>query len=105
MTLNKWTCEKLSTPFAKKSHFIGCVFFSVVNFSVTGLWVFILFCENCRVADRAAVVQVLEVQEQSFEERYLGLPTPNGRMSKDRLQNLQQKYMKRMIDWDGSQLA
>ena len=65
----------------------------------------ILFGEHCRVADREAVVQVLEVQQQSFEERYLGLPTPNGRMSKDRFQNLQQKYMKRMIEWDGSQLA
>lgn len=44
-------------------------------------------------------MRVLEVQNISFEEKYLGLPTPNGRMSKGRFQNIQEKLTKRFVTW------
>jgi hypothetical protein len=64
----------------------------------------ILFGEQCPVHIHEEVKEVLEVQNHSFEERYLGLPTPSGRMTKDKFQNLQQKYTKRMVEWDAEQL-
>lgn len=41
----------------------------------------------------------------TFEEKYLGLPTPEGRMSKGRFQNLQMSMTKRLIQWGDSLLA
>ena len=35
----------------------------------------------------------------TFEEKYLGLPTPGGRMSKGKFQNLQARLTKRIITW------
>uniref|UniRef100_A0A8R7V1H7 Reverse transcriptase domain-containing protein n=1 Tax=Triticum urartu TaxID=4572 RepID=A0A8R7V1H7_TRIUA len=55
----------------------------------------ILFGENCNQGDRDDVVRVLGVHNVSFEEKYLGLPTPNGRMSKGRFENIQEKFTKR----------
>ena len=59
----------------------------------------ILFGEHCSQGDKDNVVLVLEVQNISFEEKYLGLPTRNGRMSKGRFQNIQEKFTKRFIMW------
>ena len=57
----------------------------------------ILFGEKCRQGDKEDVIRVLEVQNISFEEKYLGLPTRNGRMSKG--QNIQEKSTKRFVTW------
>jgi hypothetical protein len=51
----------------------------------------ILFGERCHTADLEAAARTSEVQQQGFEERYLRVPTPNGSMSKNQFQNLQQK--------------
>jgi hypothetical protein len=40
--------------------------------------------------------------QQVFEEKYLGLPTPEGRMHKGKFQNLQSKLSKRLIEWGDS---
>lgn len=59
----------------------------------------ILFGSRCRPEAQAAIMQVLQVQNQEFEERYLGLPTPTGRMSKGRFQSLQEQLTKRILLW------
>ena len=40
-----------------------------------------------------------------FEDKYLGLPTPDGRMSKGKFQNLQAKLLKRLMQWGDGFLA
>lgn len=45
------------------------------------------------------MTRILDVQNVNFEEKYLGLPTPNGRMSKGRFQNIQEKFTKRFVSW------
>lgn len=39
----------------------------------------------------------LEVSASGFEEKYLGLPTPDGRMSKGKFQNLQVRLTKHLF--------
>lgn len=41
----------------------------------------------------------LNVVRAGFEERYLGLPVPEGRMKNDRFQSLKDKYAKCLTDW------
>jgi hypothetical protein len=48
---------------------------------------------------RAAVKQVLQVTQEIFEPKYLGLPTPEGRMSKGKFKSLQEKLIKSLIQW------
>ena len=48
-----------------------------------------------------SVKLALDVQTVGFEEKYLGLPTPDGRMSKGKFQNLQVKLTKRLFYFDG----
>jgi hypothetical protein len=57
----------------------------------------ILFGEGCPQGIQEEVKCVLQVQANAFEEKYLGLPTPDGRMHKGRFQNLQGKLLKRIL--------
>jgi hypothetical protein len=45
------------------------------------------------------VRQILNIQREQFEDKYLGLPTPEGRMNRGRFQNLQAKLSKRIMLW------
>jgi hypothetical protein len=45
------------------------------------------------------VKQVLDVELSSFEPKYLGLPTPSGRMKKERFQSLKERLGKRLKDY------
>ena len=49
----------------------------------------IMFGEACPMNAQEYVRDVLTFTSIEFEEKYLGLPTPNGRMSKGIFQNLQ----------------
>ncbi|XP_073351694.1 uncharacterized protein [Aegilops tauschii subsp. strangulata] len=59
----------------------------------------IMFGRACSENDQNSVRAELQVQLSTFEEKYLGLPTPDGRMSKGKCQNLQARLTKRMIAW------
>ena len=48
-----------------------------------------------------SVKDALQVLTVGFEEKYLGLPTPDGRMTKGKFQNLQVKLTKRLFSFDG----
>uniref|UniRef100_A0A452Y213 Reverse transcriptase domain-containing protein n=1 Tax=Aegilops tauschii subsp. strangulata TaxID=200361 RepID=A0A452Y213_AEGTS len=65
----------------------------------------ILFGEACPIAVQEEVRSVLQITNLHFEEKYLGLPTPEGRMSKGRFQNLQTRLTKRLIQWGDGLLA
>ena len=45
------------------------------------------------------VASVLSVQTTSFEEKYLGLPVPEGRMKDDKFQPAKEKLRKKCSDW------
>ena len=51
---------------------------------------YILFGPKCSQANKQEVMHQLDVMNMSFEEKYLGFPTPSGRFSKGKLHNLQQ---------------
>lgn len=65
----------------------------------------ILFGTTCPFVNQMEVREVLNVTSLVFEERYLGLPTTDGRMSKGRFQNLQTSQTKRLIQWGDGHLA
>jgi hypothetical protein len=59
----------------------------------------ISFSEKCPVQVQEQVKNVLHVQADGMQEKYLGLPTPEGRMHKGKFQNLQEKLTKRIMTW------
>ena len=59
----------------------------------------IMFSPKCSQANKQEVMHNLDVVNMSFEENYLGFPTPSGRFSKGKLHNLQQHLTKRIIQW------
>jgi hypothetical protein len=63
----------------------------------------ILFGEACPIINRAEVKEVLQVTQENFESKYLGLPTPEGRMSKGKFESLQAKLANYLVEWDDNQ--
>ena len=48
----------------------------------------------------ASIKSVLEVHKEVFEAKYLGLPTPEGRMKKEKFQTITDRMIKRCHAWD-----
>ena len=65
----------------------------------------LLFGDSCPANVQEEVRSTLNVTSLFFEEKYLGLPTPDGRMSRGKLQNLQAQLTKRLIMWGDGNLA
>ncbi|KAM0909255.1 hypothetical protein ACQ4PT_014931 [Festuca glaucescens] len=49
---------------------------------------------------RQEVKETLHVTQENFETKYIGLPTPDGRMSSGKFQSLQAKLAKCLVEWD-----
>jgi exonuclease III len=60
----------------------------------------ILFGHICPVARRMEVKNTLAVVQETFETKYLGQPTPEGRMGKEKFESLQARLAKCLIEWD-----
>jgi hypothetical protein len=60
----------------------------------------IFFGESCPSPTRVLVKNALNIVQETFETKYLWLPTPEGRMSKGKFQSLQSKLAKCLVDWD-----
>lgn len=58
---------------------------------------FVQFGDNCPQVVQHEVGQILEVHREEFEGKYLGLPTPDGRMHKDKFQMLQESNSCRIL--------
>jgi hypothetical protein len=65
----------------------------------------IYFSMSCPHDTQVQVRQILEVEQQAFEPKHLGLPTPDGRMHKGKFQSLQSSLSKRLIEWGDGLLA
>lgn len=59
----------------------------------------ILFSEVCPSAVQQNIKQVLEISTSTFESKYLGLPTPEGRMKECMFQPIMERFIKRCSDW------
>lgn len=51
------------------------------------------------------VRQVLGLQRIDFEAKYLGLPTPHGRIRRGILQPMEERFVKRMVSWKERDLS
>jgi hypothetical protein len=55
--------------------------------------------QNCLVEDGDQVAAILNVQTTSFEDKYLGLPVPEGRMKDDKCQPPKERLGRKCSDW------
>ena len=51
------------------------------------------------------ICNVLGVEKAQFEAKYLGLPTPDGRVKNKQFQSLKERFAKRMADWTEKHLS
>nr|XP_051205578.1 uncharacterized protein LOC127319648 [Lolium perenne] len=48
---------------------------------------------------QAEIKQILQYETESFDEKYLGLPVPEGQMRKGKFKTLKERFQKRLSDW------
>jgi hypothetical protein len=65
----------------------------------------IMFSTVCTQEAQDMVRTTLQVVQRAFEDKYLGLPTPEGRMSKGKFESLQARLSKWLIDLGDSTLS
>jgi hypothetical protein len=58
----------------------------------------IMFGQSSPTAVQNQIKQTLQISN-SFEDKYLGFPTPEGRMTKGKFQSLQERLWKRIMLW------
>jgi hypothetical protein len=58
-----------------------------------------MFGSDCTPATQGRVKEVLEVESMAPEEKYLGLPMPEGRMNKGKFVSLKERLTKRFTNW------
>jgi hypothetical protein len=56
----------------------------------------IMFGARCNNLDREKVMEILQVSTDTQEEKYLGLPTPQGRMCKNSFKSTKERLAKRL---------
>lgn len=59
----------------------------------------ILFSDNYPDAVVYEVKGVLDISQQVFDPKYLGLPVLDGRMNKGMFETVQTSLSKRLVDW------
>jgi hypothetical protein len=57
------------------------------------------------LVDVSEPIPLLSVTSLTFDEKYFGLPTPDGGMSRGKLQNLQAQLIKCLLMWGDVHLA
>jgi hypothetical protein len=60
----------------------------------------IMFGTACPQERKVQVKEVLQVVQETFETKYLGLPTPEGKINRGIFESLQAKLAKCLIEWD-----
>ena len=59
----------------------------------------VFFSPNSGSSVKRGVKAVLQIQREAMSEKYLGLPTPEGRMNRGKFQDVQAKMLKRLLQW------
>jgi hypothetical protein len=65
----------------------------------------IFFGDSCPNDIREAVKEVLHVQHEALDAKYLGLPTPHGRMNKEKFESLRSSLAKSLLEWGDNHLT
>ncbi|KAK1660876.1 hypothetical protein QYE76_049035 [Lolium multiflorum] len=60
----------------------------------------VMFGDSCPMNRRTEVKEALQITQELFEKKYLGLPTPEGRMHGGKFESLQAKLAKCLVEWD-----
>ena len=64
-----------------------------------------MFEHKCSESNIAAIGSCWETQDRSFEEKYLGLPVPEGRMVNGKFKSLKERFSKRVNHWSEKYLS
>lgn len=59
----------------------------------------IMFGSATQASTCNAIKRILQITHDSFDDKYLGFPTPEGRMNKGKFQTLQSRIWKRIVLW------
>lgn len=65
----------------------------------------IMFGEASPPVVQETIKGILQIEKDSFEEKYLSFPTPEVRMNKGKFQSIQEKIWKRVIQWGENPLS
>jgi hypothetical protein len=60
----------------------------------------ILFSPLCSDEAKRGINSIINVQKENFKDKYLGLPTPEGRMNRGKFDSLQAELSKRIMQWN-----
>ena len=55
--------------------------------------------QNCSEKDGESVGSILNVETTSFDEKYLGLPVPEGILKNEKFQPTKERLSKKCSDW------
>ena len=58
---------------------------------------YVMFGTLCSYEVKDSVRGALQIENEAFDEKYLGLPTPEGRMKKDKFQPIKARFGKRFL--------
>ena len=59
----------------------------------------IMFGKSWCMENQVSTMVILKITVEGFEDKYLGLPVPQGRMKAGRFQSTKEKAVKRLSDW------
>lgn len=59
----------------------------------------IMYGESCSNEVQAEIKQILKYETTCFKEKYLGLPVPEGRLTKGKFKSTKGKFTKHASDW------
>jgi len=65
----------------------------------------VLFGRNCPDSNIEIINSCWETQNRRTEEKYLGLPVPEGRMVKGKFRSVKESFSKRANDWSEKYLS
>jgi hypothetical protein len=58
-----------------------------------------MFGADCQMENQEKVMAILKAGNIAKEEKYLGLPTPEGRMKKERFKSIKERLSSRFSNW------
>lgn len=65
----------------------------------------LLFSKKCPSDLQSGIRDVLETVSSTSESKYLGLPTPEGRMKDENFRPIIERFMKRCNNWSGRHMS
>ena len=65
----------------------------------------VLFSSIFSKTNQEAIKSLLGVERSTFEEKYLGFPTPEGRMKKEKFQPTKEIFAKKLSTWNENHMS